>query len=52
MLNKGTEPPFSGKHHNCKDNGIYKLSAVAITYLPPTPNPILAPAGPVFELNK
>ena len=22
--NKGTEPPFSGKYHDCKDNGIYK----------------------------
>jgi peptide-methionine (R)-S-oxide reductase len=22
--NKGIEPPFSGKYHNCKDNGIYK----------------------------
>ena len=22
--NKGTEPPFSGKYHDCKDKGIYK----------------------------
>jgi peptide-methionine (R)-S-oxide reductase len=47
--NKGTEPPFSGKYHDCRDKGIYKyMSAVAITYLPPTPNSILAPACPSF----
>jgi peptide-methionine (R)-S-oxide reductase len=23
-VNKGTEPPFSGKYHNCKDSGTYK----------------------------
>ena len=22
--NKGTEPPFSGKYHDCKEKGIYK----------------------------
>jgi peptide-methionine (R)-S-oxide reductase len=22
--NKGTEPPFSGKYHDCKDKGVYK----------------------------
>lgn len=22
--NRGTEPPFSGKYHDCKDKGIYK----------------------------
>jgi peptide-methionine (R)-S-oxide reductase len=22
--NKGTEPPFSGEYHDCKDEGIYK----------------------------
>ena len=22
--NKGTEPPFSGQYHDCKDKGIYK----------------------------
>lgn len=22
--NRGTEPPFSGKHHDCKGKGIYK----------------------------
>jgi peptide-methionine (R)-S-oxide reductase len=22
--NKGTEPPFSGKYHDCRDKGIYK----------------------------
>jgi peptide-methionine (R)-S-oxide reductase len=25
-FNKGTEPPFSGKYHDCKDKGIYKCS--------------------------
>lgn len=23
-FNKGTEPPFSGKYHDCKDKGMYK----------------------------
>jgi peptide methionine sulfoxide reductase MsrB len=22
--NRGTEPPFSGQYHDCKDKGIYK----------------------------
>ena len=25
-FNKGTEPPFSGKYHDCKDKGMYKCS--------------------------
>ena len=50
--NKGTEPPFSGKYHDCRDKGIYKyMSAATITYLPPTPNSILAPAVPAFGLQ-
>ena len=24
MLEQGTEPPFSGQYHDCKDKGIYK----------------------------
>ena len=23
-INKGTEPPFSGKYNDCKDDGVYK----------------------------
>ena len=23
-IKKGTEPPFSGKYHDCKDKGVYK----------------------------
>ena len=25
-INKGTEPPFTGKYVNCKDGGVYKCS--------------------------
>jgi len=25
-INKGTEPPFTGKYSDCKENGIYKCS--------------------------
>ncbi len=25
-FNKGTEPPFSGKYHDCKDKGMYKCA--------------------------
>ena len=25
-INKGTEPPFTGKYSDCKDNGVYKCS--------------------------
>jgi hypothetical protein len=49
--NKGTEPPFSGKYHDCKDNGIYKVSVVVTAYLPLTPNSILAPVGPASGLR-
>ena len=25
-INKGTEPPFTGKYNNCKENGTYKCA--------------------------
>ncbi len=25
-INHGTEPPFSGKYHDCKDKGVYKCT--------------------------
>jgi peptide-methionine (R)-S-oxide reductase len=47
--NRGTEPPFSDKYHDCKDKGIYKCVCCDNSlYLPPTPNSILAPVGPAF----
>ena len=40
--NKGTEAPFSGKYHDCKDKASTSVSAAAIAYLPLTPSLILA----------
>jgi peptide methionine sulfoxide reductase MsrB len=36
--NKGTEAPFSGKYHDCKDKASTSVSAAAIAYLPLTPS--------------
>ena len=49
--NKGTEPPFSGKYHDCKDKASTSVYAVVTAYLPLTPNLILAPAGPASGLQ-
>ena len=32
--NKGTEAPFSGKYHDCKDKASTSVSSAAIAYLP------------------
>ncbi|MCJ7637736.1 MAG: peptide-methionine (R)-S-oxide reductase [Nitrososphaeraceae archaeon] len=48
---KGTEPAFTGKYWNSKDNGIYNVFVVVIIYFHRRLNLILVQVGQVFLLQ-